>query len=55
LGGNPLLKAAGPFASLLGYARYDRTLLGGPSAGGCDHRADALPLLHQEGRMILGT
>ena len=52
---NPLLKAAGPFASLLSYALYDRTLLGCPSAGGCDHRADALLVLHQEARMILGT
>ena len=49
----PLLKAARPFASLLGYALYDRTLLSGPCAGGCDHRADALLVLHQEGRMIL--
>jgi len=30
LRGNPPPKAAGPFASLLGYAVHDRTLLGGP-------------------------
>ena len=48
-------KAAGLFASLLGCALYDRTLLGGPSTGGCDHWAAALLLLHQAGRIVLGV